>query len=59
MFMKTVQLTVLFFAQVPNDVNNDNLCININKENIEVLDGLSVIKNARVNEYETVMIEEI
>lgn len=59
MAKKTVQLAVNFFAEVDENVNPENLCIDVNVKNIKILDGTLELKNVKVHEYETIMVDTI
>lgn len=60
--MKTIQLTVNFAVQVPDNTKTDTICINIlnTKKNFQVFDETCTpIEGIILNEYETIMVEEI
>ena len=57
--MKTIQISVNFFVKVPDNTNEDNVCISVDTANIEILDDLKAIEGVKVHEYETIMVEKI
>lgn len=60
--MKSVQFTVTFTGEIPDDVKLEKLCLNLELSNVQVVRlGASKPENVPANlfEYETVNVEAI
>lgn len=57
--MKTVQITVAFSVKVPNNTNIEHLCINVDRKDVMILNGIIPLDSAKIDEFETIMVDEI